>query len=218
MGGEPRADDCFLGVEGGGTRTVALLADRRARILSRLESGSLNLNLSSDAAVLHRLREIKRGLASHPASLALCLAGCRTPADHSRARALAERVWPGVPAYVGSDTDSALAAAFGPHGSGIAIISGTGSCVSGRNGSRVARAGGWGYLLGDHGSGYWIAVTGLRAAIRGYDRHGRVSQRLGRALRRLCLNSRMNLSVGSRAPVKMPWRRWRWTCSRGMPG
>ena len=43
--------------------------------------------------------------------------------------------------------------------------------------------------MGDHGSGYWIAVTGLRAAIREYDRHGRVGERLGRALRRLCLNS-----------------------------
>ncbi len=189
MGGEPRADDCFLGVEGGGTRTVALLADRQARILSRLESGPLNLKLSSDTTVLRRLREIQRGFPSRPTSLALCLAGCRTAADHSRARALAERVWPGVPAYVGSDLDSALAAAFGPHGSGIVIISGTGSCVYGRNGSRVARAGGWGHLLGDHGSGYWIAVTGLRAAIREYDRHGRVTQRLGRALRRLCLNS-----------------------------
>jgi N-acetylmuramic acid 6-phosphate etherase len=90
---------------------------------------------------------------------------------------------------VGSDTDSALAAAFGPHGSGIVIISGTGSCVYGRNGTEVARAGGWGHLLGDHGSGYWIALTGLRAAIRDYDRHGRVGERLGRALRRLCLNS-----------------------------
>ena len=121
--------------------------------------------------------------------MALCLAGCRTTADHSRARALAERVWPGVPAYVGSDLDSAHAAAFGVNGSGLAIISGTGSCVHGRNGSQVARAGGWGHLLGDHGSGYWIAVTGLRAAIREYDRHGRISQRLRRALRRLCLNS-----------------------------
>jgi N-acetylmuramic acid 6-phosphate etherase len=179
----------LLGIEGGGTRTVALVADRRARILSRLETGPLNLKLSSDAAVLRRLREIKRSLASLPTSLAVCLAGCRTAADHSRVRALAERIWPGIPSYVGSDLDSALAAAFGSHGSGIVIISGTGSCVYGRNGSQAARAGGWGHLLGDHGSGYWIAVTGLRAAIREYDRHGRVSQRLGRALRRLCLNS-----------------------------
>jgi N-acetylmuramic acid 6-phosphate etherase len=189
MGGEHKADGFFLGVEGGGTRTVALLANRRGRVLSRLESGPLNLKLLSDNTILHRLRELKRGFASHPTSLALCLAGCRTAADHARARALVERVWPRVPAYVGNDLDSALAAAFGPHGSGIVIISGTGSCVYGRNGSQVARAGGWGHLLGDHGSGYWIALTGLRSAIRDYDRHGRVSPRLGRALRRLCLNS-----------------------------
>ena len=189
MGGEPTPDAYFLGIEGGGTRTVALLADRHGRILSRLESGPFNLKLLSDAEARQRLRGIKRGLASRPTSLALCLAGCRTDADRSRARALAERVWPGADAYVGSDTDSALAAAFGPHGSGIVIVSGTGSCVVGRNGARVARAGGWGHLLGDHGSGYWIALTGLRAAIREFDRHGRVSHRLQRALRRLCLNS-----------------------------
>jgi N-acetylmuramic acid 6-phosphate etherase len=189
MGGEPRVGACFLGIEGGGTRTVALLADRPGKILSRIESGPLNLKLSPDAAVVHRLREIKQGLVCRPTSLALCLAGCRTVADRSRARVLVERVWPGVPAYVGNDLDSAHAAAFGANGSGIAIISGTGSCVYGRNGSQVARAGGWGHLLGDHGSGYWIAVTGLRAAIREYDRHGRVGERLRRALRRLCLNS-----------------------------
>lgn len=189
MGGEPRVDDYFLGIEGGGTRTVALLADRRGKILSRFESGPLNLKLSADATILHRLREIKRSLGSHPTSLAVCLAGCRTTVDRSRVRALVERAWPGVSSYVGNDLDSAHAAAFGANGPGIAIISGTGSCVYGRNGSQVARAGGWGHLLGDHGSGYWIALTGLRAAIREYDRHGRVNQRLRRALRRLCLNS-----------------------------
>ena len=185
MGGERT----FLGIEGGGTHTVALLADRHGRILSRRESGPFNLKLLSDAEALQRLREIRRGLATRPTSLALCLAGCRTDADRARARSLARRVWPGVDAYVGSDVDSALAAAFGPDGSGIVIVSGTGSCVAGRNGAREARAGGWGHLLGDHGSGYWIALTGLRAAIRELDRHGRVSDRLRRALRRLGLNS-----------------------------
>lgn len=189
MGGEPAAQACFLGIEGGGTRTIALLADEPGRILQRLESGPLNLKLSTDHEVLKRLRDLKRRLALHPSSLALCLAGCRTMADHSRARALAERVWPRLPAYVGSDTESGFAAAFGPHGAGIIIVSGTGSCVYGRNGTRTARAGGWGHLLGDHGSGYWIALTGLRAAIREYDRHGRIDRRLAHALRRLGLNS-----------------------------
>ena len=190
MGGELAGQEvCFLGIEGGGTRTVALLADEHGRILRRLESGPLNLKLSSDREVLKRLRGIKRHLASHPSSVTLCLAGCRTVADRSRARAFVERVWPHLPAYVGSDSESGFAAAFGLNGSGIIIVSGTGSCVYGRNGARTARAGGWGHVLGDHGSGYWIAVTGLRAAIREYDRHGRLSKRLTRILRRLCLNS-----------------------------
>src|SRR6266404_4367877 len=188
MGGEPTDARRFLGIEGGGTRTVALLADERGHVLKRLEVGPLNLKLLSDSNVLKRLREIRRR-APQPSSLALCLAGCRDAADRSRARSLAERVWPQVPAYVGSDMDSVFAAAFGPTGSGIVIVSGTGSCVYGRGGTRVARAGGWGHLLGDHGSGYWIALTGLRASIREYDRRGHINKRLGRVLRRLHLNS-----------------------------
>ena len=69
------------------------------------------------------------------------------------------------------------------------MLSGTGSCVYGRHGKQVARAGGWGHLLGDHGSGYWIALTGLRAAVREYDRRGAITPVLRRVLRRLCLNS-----------------------------
>jgi len=189
MGGEPAARECYLGIEGGGTRTVALLADQRGRILRRLETGPLNLKLLSDRQILERLGEIKRRLVLRPSSLAVCLAGCRTAIDHSRARALVGRVWKRAPAYIGSDIESGLAAAFGLHGSGILIVSGTGSCVYGRHENRTARAGGWGHLLGDHGSGYWIALTGLRTAIREYDRRGRVNQRLARVLRRLCLNS-----------------------------
>jgi len=189
MGGEPTVASYVLGIEGGGTRTVALLADSRGQILERVESGPLNLALLSDAMVLQRLRDIKRRLKRRPSSLALCLAGCRTLADGSRARAIIDRVWPRAVAYVGSDLDSAFAAAFGPKDFGIIVISGTGSCVYGRNGTAVARAGGWGHVLGDHGSAYWIALTGLRNAIREYDRHGRINNRLTRVLRRLCLNS-----------------------------
>jgi N-acetylmuramic acid 6-phosphate etherase len=94
-----------------------------------------------------------------------------------------------VPVYVGNDLDSGFAAAFGLNGAGILVVSGTGSCVQGRNGKRVARAGGWGHLLGDHGSGYWIALTGLRAAVRENDRRSVTTPALRRVLRRLCLNS-----------------------------
>ena len=189
MGGDPKAGSFFLGVEGGGTRTVALLADARGRIRKRFELGPLNLKLASDADVLRRLREVKSRAALRPSSWSLCLAGCRTAVDRARLGALAERIWPRVPLYVGNDLDSGFAAAFGLNGTGILVIGGTGSCVQGRNGKQIAQAGGWGHVLGDHGSGYWIALTGLRAAVREHDRRGVITPALRRVLRRLCLNS-----------------------------
>jgi len=189
MGGDPKAGSFFLGIEGGGTRTVALLADARGQIRKRFELGPLNLKLASNTDILRRLREIKSRAAVRPSSWALCLAGCRTAADRARLRSLAEHIWPRVPLYVGNDLDSGFAAAFGLNYTGILVISGTGSCVQGRKGTQIAQAGGWGHLLGDHGSGYWIALTGLRAAVREHDRRGVTTPALRRVLRGLCLNS-----------------------------
>jgi N-acetylmuramic acid 6-phosphate etherase len=91
--------------------------------------------------------------------------------------------------FIGSDLDSGFAAAFRTSGTGILVINGTGSCVYGRKGTRSARAGGWGHVLGDHGSGYWIALTGLRNTLRNYDRNGKIDPMLRKTLVRLCLNS-----------------------------
>jgi N-acetylglucosamine kinase-like BadF-type ATPase len=68
-----------------------------------------------------------------------------------------------------NDAAIALVGGLG-HAVGIVAIAGTGSIVFGQN-SRgcTKRVGGWGYLLGDAGSAYHIAVSGLRAALRAYD-------------------------------------------------
>lgn len=166
----------ILGIEGGGTKTIALTSDGRRRTF-----GPLNLKLATDRQILSILRQFK------PSHAAICLAGCRTESDRKRIRALAKRAWPKTEVFIGNDLDSGLAAAFGRNGAGILVVSGTGSVVVGRNADgKTARAGGWGHLLGDHGSGYWIALTGLRNAIREYDRRDRVNPHI---LRRLCLNS-----------------------------
>ena len=53
------------------------------------------------------------------------------------------------------------------------VIAGTGSIAYGRNDrNQAARAGGWGYMLGDEGSGYWIGRAALRAVLRESDRRG----------------------------------------------
>src|SRR5258705_156254 len=142
----------ILGIEGGGTKTIALTSDGRRRTF-----GALNLKLVSDRQILTVLRQFK------PARAAICLAGCRTESDRRRIRELARRAWLKAEVFVGNDLDSGLAAAFGTK-AGILVVSGTGSVVIGRHAAgKTIRAGGWGHMLGDHGSGYWIALTGLRA-------------------------------------------------------
>jgi N-acetylglucosamine kinase-like BadF-type ATPase len=66
-----------------------------------------------------------------------------------------------------------LLAAGTPDGWGVAVIAGTGSMAFGRApDGRTARAGGWGYLLGDEGSGYALALAALRAVARMADQRG----------------------------------------------
>jgi len=56
---------------------------------------------------------------------------------------------------------------------GVVVISGTGSISYGRNArGEAARSGGWGYVLGDEGSGYWIGRAALRAVLRQSDHRG----------------------------------------------
>src|SRR5258706_7491260 len=103
MGGDPKVGSLFLGIEGGGTRTVALIADARGQVCKRFELGPLNLKLTSGPDILQRLREVKSRVALRPSSWSLCLGGCRTAADRARLRSLAERTWPRVPLYGGSE-------------------------------------------------------------------------------------------------------------------
>ena len=68
-----------------------------------------------------------------------------------------------VPDYVGNWA----AATRGE--SGIIMISGGGTVVFGRNSEgRSVRIGGWGHLLGDEGSGYWIGLSAIKAALRSW--------------------------------------------------
>ena len=83
--------------------------------------------------------------------------GAAAAADRSRL--------PGAAVQVVHDTELILATA--ELTTGIALIAGTGSVAWGRDASgAVARAGGWGYLLGDEGSGYGIAREVVRHALR----------------------------------------------------
>ncbi|MFE4835330.1 N-acetylglucosamine kinase [Arthrobacter sp. NPDC056691] len=95
-------------------------------------------------------------------------AGADTPAARERLAGLLSRRFPGARVHVDHDTRIILAA--GGLTAGTVLISGTGSAAWAKAGDgREARAGGWGYLLGDEGSGYAVARSAVRNALREFD-------------------------------------------------
>lgn len=191
----------FLGVECGGTRTVALWTDGGFRLQHRAEAGPANLRLMTDGELRGLFRSLARQVAA-PSAVGVGMAGAREESDRQRIRAAAEEAWPGAVLWVGNDLDTALAAASGPAGcessdradrSGpaarVVVISGTGSCCYGRSSSGVtAKVGGWGHLLGDRGSGYDLGLSGLREAVATFDETGQWPELGERVLARLQLN------------------------------
>ncbi len=99
------------------------------------------------------------------------------------AQALADLIAPHAPgARITVVHDSRLLLAAGGAGTGVAVIAGTGSAAWGKNDAgEEARAGGWGYLLGDEGSGYWLGREAVRHSLRRMNQ-GLEPDRLSRAL------------------------------------
>jgi len=172
-------NEIFWGIEGGGTRTVALAADGSGRLWRRVEAGPANLRLLSDVQLVRELRSIRSQMErgqpapiARPTSIAIGLAGARTASDKERIRQAAQKAWPGVPCYATNDLETGLMAAeaIPDRAARILVLSGTGSCCFGRRpDGDNAKVGGWGHLLGDRGSGYEIGLRALQAVIHDYD-------------------------------------------------
>ena len=177
-------ESLILGVDGGGSKTVAVLAVRRPDAVPRAPWAAAWAGPSNPRAcglaiaqqnIADAVREAFEAAGQQPAPVAaLCLAVAG--AGHAAIReemyrwcaqqALADR-W-----RVVHDAEIILRAGV-QAGPGIALISGTGSLAFGMAASgRSARAGGWGHLLGDEGSGYALGLAALRAVARATDRRG----------------------------------------------
>jgi N-acetylglucosamine kinase-like BadF-type ATPase len=165
-----------LGIDAGGTKTVCLLADERGVILAEGRAGGANLQSAGELElekVLYQVMEAAIG--DRPWRIdAICLgiAGVDREDDARTVRALMRRISPGARVLVVNDALIALEAGA-PGAPGIVIIAGTGSIAYGRNAQAIAaRAGGWGHVIGDEGSGYWIGREALTAVVREFDGRG----------------------------------------------
>jgi N-acetylmuramic acid 6-phosphate etherase len=182
-----------LGIEGGGTKTVAVAVDPGGRLLKRIEAGMGNVRLLSDSQLAALFLEIA-GQTGIPVSVAIGLAGAREESDRFRIRAAAQIAWPGVPCVATNDLETGLAAAEleakgRKPAARILVISGTGSCCYGKNqAGGTVKIGGWGHVLGDQGSGYAIGKAALQSVIEAFDATGKWPELGAQILRRLLLN------------------------------
>jgi N-acetylglucosamine kinase len=165
-----------LGIDAGGTKTVCLLANDEGEVLAEARGGGANLQSAGELEVekvLHHVMDIV--LAAHdvvPAAICLGIAGVDRPEDADAVRGIMRRIGFKARTLIVNDALIALVAGAGNQ-AGVVVVAGTGSIAYGKDtAGRAARAGGWGYVLGDEGGGFWIGRLGLSAVVREFDGRG----------------------------------------------
>ncbi len=180
-----------MGADGGGTRLRLALADGEGRILARRngppalvlpgQAGGVAASLAAEVRVLAREAGVELPLDA----LCVGLAGVGRPGAAARVRGHLEVRGLAREVRVVTDARVALDDAF-PEEAGVLLVAGTGSIALARRwDGEVLRVGGWGALLGDEGSGYRLALEGLRAAIRGSEGRGPTTELTGQLLEAL---------------------------------
>lgn len=159
------AGPATVGLDIGGTKTHGIRL-QGGTVAGEAIAGSANVQNVPVEAARASLAEIFAALGTDGVTTVIAgSGGVDTVRDEEALRALIAEHVPDAVVRVVHDTRLILAA--GEADEGIAVIAGTGSVAWGMDAAgRQARSGGWGYLLGDEGSGYWVGREAVRHALR----------------------------------------------------
>jgi len=200
----------FLGIDGGGTRTLACLGDERGRILAKAVAGPSNpTKVKVGAAKKELLRAARAALrkasavavrkeallegavgnrSNKPCLEAVCagVSGVDPPALSRPLLAWLRKAIPARRHLLTTDAAIALHAALGT-AAGMIVIAGTGSIAYARDHrGETLRVGGWGASFDDLGSGHDVGRKAIRAALCDFDGSGErtvLTPRICRALK-----------------------------------
>lgn len=163
------------GLDGGGTKTAVTILDENGEVVHTFTSGAINYNGQDEASVGASLAEIFRTIATvcdgliHCSQVCIGAAGVSNPTVTTRLESSVRACGYEGSLFITGDQQTALC---GAHNSeiGMILIAGTGSIGYGRNErGETHRAGGYGYLIDDEGSGYSIGRDLLSAVVRAHD-------------------------------------------------
>jgi glucosamine kinase len=172
----PAGASCFLGIDGGGTKTHAIITTPAYKIIGEGFSGAANpVRVGFDSAAAHVNEAVRQACAQAGITPREITAGCAAIAGvshpihyHTMKKALDARLRIEHLELV-TDARAALEGALDGR-QGVVLIAGTGSIAMGMNeAGAVERSGGWGPTLGDEGSGYDIARQALKAVAASFD-------------------------------------------------
>lgn len=161
----------YLGIDGGGTKTVAIICDENGTLVSRYVGKSINYNSVGTDTARKNLKETVDGVLEGK-NIVLSSAFIGMPALSDRAdgeftRKLCGGIIDCPKIAMDSDVYIGLEA-MKCDGAAAMVVSGTGSMAVGKLADgTILHTGGWGYILGDEGSGYALGLEAVKAAICG---------------------------------------------------
>lgn len=155
----------LVGIDAGGTHTTGALAEND-ELLRTFDGEGANPNVLGAERAADAVAAVVASLldGAQPAAIGVGVAGAGDPAIRDALRDRLSRRFPGARISVTSDARIALRATL-PEGDGLAVIAGTGAIAYAEIGDRTLRAGGYGYLLGDDGSGFAIGSAAVRELV-----------------------------------------------------
>ncbi len=166
----------FLGIDGGGTKTTCLVTDENLKEIYRTVGSSVNFYSEGRETARSNMKEMLSDIEKNTGVSrfdGVCVGSSALfgRADEKTKSSFCDGVFDCDNIIMDSDLFIALKAT-GKDVSAV-IIAGTGSMAAGKNArGEIITKGGYGYILGDEGSGYRIALDGIHAAVRGLDGTG----------------------------------------------
>lgn len=173
---------CVIGIDGGGSTVRVAVVDEALTVLGQAKGSTANPNVAGRTRAAETIQAAVRatlaesGLsAEHITAIGIGIAGADVVHSEAWLRDVVTGVLPSALVVPSSDHEIALTGAHGER-RGVLVLAGTGSLACGANAAGdYVKVGGWGYLLGDEGSGYWIGLEALQAVVRAADGRGAVT-------------------------------------------
>lgn len=168
-----------MGVDGGGSTVRAVVVTPDLAVLGHGQGASANPNVVGKAAAGQAIQATMRQAlaaadvaADRVAAVGIGVAGAASRHYHPWLAGVVQASLPRAQVVLSTDYEIALVGAMG-RPAGVLILAGTGSLAYGISPlGETALVGGWGYLLGDEGGGYWLGRQALRAAIHAVEGRG----------------------------------------------